>query len=118
MKKVIVLLTCFTPLLIIAQDASISLSTNKGVQWSEGLSWEQILQKAKAENKFIFVDFYATWCRPCHAMDKDVYPTAEVGKVVNDRFIAIKIQMDRTSYDNDQVKSWYYYAKQFGANYS
>ena len=50
-----------------------------GIKWVTGLSWEQVLTKAKTENKFIFVDCYATWCGPCKVMDKDVYPNDTVG---------------------------------------
>src|SRR5688500_3765008 len=70
-----------------------------GIKWVEGLSWEHILQKAKTDNKYIFVDFYTTWCAPCKAMEKNVYPDTRVGDVMNDKFISVKVQMDKT--DND-----------------
>lgn len=110
MKKVIVLMAWCLPLFLTAQE--------KGIQWTEGLSWDQVMAKAKAENKFIFLDLYATWCRPCHAMDKEVYPKEDVGNAVNERFIAVKVQMDRTNYDNEQVKSWYNDSKRIEANYA
>ena len=49
-----------------------SQDTTKGIHFVNGLSWQEVLQKAKAENKYIFVDCYATWCGPCKAMDKEV----------------------------------------------
>ena len=37
---------------------------SQGIQFETG-SWKEVLQKAKQENKLIFVDLYTTWCGPC-----------------------------------------------------
>src|ERR1700743_1441079 len=42
--------------------------------------WGEVLKKAKAEHKDIFVDCYATWCAPCKAMDHDIYTNEKVGE--------------------------------------
>jgi len=99
MKKFLSLMMCI-PLFIHAQET-------RGVKWTENLSWQQIKEKAKAENKYIFVDCFATWCRPCKQMDKDVYTKDSVGNYINDKFISIKVQMDTSKDDNDQAKKWY-----------
>lgn len=88
----------FIPLFVYAQE---------GIRFEEGLSWNQVLQKAKAENKFIFVDCYATWCGPCKYMDRETYPNNEVGKFFNEKFVSVKIQMDTSATDNDFTKRWY-----------
>jgi thioredoxin-related protein len=89
-----------------------------GIQWTNGLSWEQIKEKAKNENKLIFVDAYATWCGPCKLMDKDVYPDKHVGDVLNQQFLSVRVQMDQTANDDEQVKSWYSVAQEFNQQYS
>jgi thioredoxin-related protein len=81
--------------------------SHDGLKFENGLSWEEIKQKAKLERKFIFVDCYATWCKPCKAMDRDVYANARVGNYVNNKFIAIKVQLDTSSKDNFEIKRWY-----------
>lgn len=103
MKKLLCVLVTCLPLLIVAQAPT----ANEGIKWTEGLNWEQIKEKAKKENKYIFVDAYTTWCTPCKEMDRNVYPNDSVGSYLNDRFISVKVQMDKTAKDNDQVKSWY-----------
>jgi tetratricopeptide (TPR) repeat protein len=40
-------------------------------------------------------------------MDAQVYPHDSVGDYFNSRFVSVKVQMDKTKNDNDQVKSWY-----------
>jgi thioredoxin-related protein len=91
------------PLLISAQTSPLG----KGIIWTDVFSWEQVLQKAKQENKFIFVDCYATWCGPCKWMDENVYQDDTIGKYFNDKFISIKLQMDTSKLDDERIKGWY-----------
>ncbi|ULT27695.1 thioredoxin domain-containing protein [Sphingobacterium sp. E70] len=44
------------------------------MKFVEGLSWKQVKERAKAENKFIFVELFATWCGPCQYMSNEVFP--------------------------------------------
>jgi len=91
---------------------------SQGIRFENNLSWAQIKQKAKAENKYILVDCYATWCGPCKWMEQNVYPDDSVGNKINARFIAVKVQMDKTANDNDQAKTWYPIARQFEQQYA
>jgi thioredoxin-related protein len=97
MKKLL-LLIIFSPLPIMAQ--------NNGIQFEQNLNWEQVKAKAKKENKYIFLDCYATWCAPCKRMDKEVYTNDTVGNFFNKNFISVKIQMDETEKDTKKVQSW------------
>lgn len=83
------------------------MGMGQGVHFENGLSWQQIKEKAKRESKYIFVDCYATWCGPCKMMDRDVYPENSVGAVLNDRFVSVKVQMDTSKKDDEVVKAWY-----------
>lgn len=94
------------------------MKSNAGIKWVAGLSWSQIKEKAKNENKFIFLDCYTTWCGPCKAMDKIVYPNDSVGLFMNKNFISVKVQMDKTEYDDEQIRNWYRDADMIQRNYS
>lgn len=59
----------------------------------ERLTLDQALEKAKQENKLIFIDTYASWCAPCKIMDR-VFAKEDVGNYFNDEFINVKIDMD------------------------
>jgi thioredoxin-related protein len=101
-QKLLSLALLCIPTLLFSQESK----TNNGIKWTEGLSWQQVKAKAKKENKYIFVDCYATWCKPCKKMDKEVYTVDSVGDYLNEKFISVKLQMDVTKNDNEEVKSW------------
>ena len=105
--KILWLALLFSPTVVCAQ----------GIHFENGLSWEQIKEKAKAENKYIFVDCYASWCGPCKKMDQEVYTEDSVGTVVNEKFISVKVQIDTSKNDNDAIKAWYADAHALMASY-
>ncbi|HMW75809.1 MAG TPA: thioredoxin family protein [Saprospiraceae bacterium] len=78
----IILLHCF------------NLVQGQGMVFSEG-NWQQLLAKAKADNKIIFVDAYTTWCGPCKMMAKNVFTNKEVGDFYNAKFINAQIDMEK-----------------------
>jgi hypothetical protein len=62
------------------------------IRWHE---WgEEAFAAAQRENKPILLDIGAVWCHWCHVMDRESYDDPEVAKIVNDRFIAIKVDRD------------------------
>ena len=97
--------------------SSISMAQSKSIQWTGGLSWNEILQKSELENKYIFIDAYATWCKPCKEMDNNIYRNDTIADFFNDRFISVKLQMDKTKADDAFVKSWYEIADSLKKNY-
>lgn len=72
----------------------INVSFAQGIEF-ETTDFQTALNKAKAENKLIFMDAYTTWCGPCKWMSKNVFTDAEVGLYFNDKFVNVKIDMER-----------------------
>jgi thioredoxin-related protein len=107
MKSTKALLCLFIFLACVSTVANSQTLVNRGMKFEDDLNWDQILRKAKAEDKFIFVDFYATWCGPCKQMDEDIYSLDSVGKLTNDHFISVRIQVDKTESDGKFIKEWY-----------
>lgn len=89
----------------------------QGIKFESNLTWDQILAKARSENKYVFVDCYATWCGPCKTMDLNVYPQEAVGNYFNQHFISVKIQMDKTTKDEEGVVKWYKDAEKLMSQY-
>ncbi|WP_316847617.1 thioredoxin family protein [Pedobacter psychrodurus] len=78
-----------------------------GTRFEQHLSWAQAKEKAKKENKYLFVDCFTTWCGPCKQMKNEVFPQPKVGDFFNKNFVNIEVQMDKTAKDNAEVKAFY-----------
>jgi uncharacterized protein len=62
------------------------------IQWHE---WgEEAFASAQRENKPMLLDIGAVWCHWCHVMDRESYDDAEVAAIVNENFIAVKVDRD------------------------
>ncbi|MEM6299145.1 MAG: thioredoxin family protein [Bacteroidota bacterium] len=84
----------FVLMLFFAMSFTQLHAEESGIQFSEG-TWTEIQAKAKAENKFIFVDAYTVWCGPCKWMDKNVFTQAEVGEFFNENFVSYRLDMEK-----------------------
>ena len=62
------------------------------IRWHE---WgEEAFSAAKRENKPVLLDIGAVWCHWCHVMDRESYDDADVAAIVNEHFIAVKVDRD------------------------
>lgn len=66
-----------------------------GIQFTESEKLMPLLDKAKAENKLVFVDFYTTWCLPCKLMEEDVFTDKELGNYMNANYISYKVDAEK-----------------------
>lgn len=62
----------------------------KGIDFQD-LTLSEGLEKAKLENKKVFIDVFATWCGPCTFMSKNVFTDADLGDFMNENFISLKL---------------------------
>ncbi|WP_228713803.1 thioredoxin family protein [Arundinibacter roseus] len=76
------------------KDKKAKADESTGIQFTEA-AWAAIVKKAKAENKIIFLDAYASWCGPCKLLQKNVFTRSDVGEVFNKNFINVKVDMER-----------------------
>jgi uncharacterized protein len=75
-----------------ASSAYLRSAMHQPVEWQE---WgEEAFAKAKAEDKPILLDIGAVWCHWCHVMDRESYESADTAKIINDQFIAVKVDRD------------------------
>jgi uncharacterized protein YyaL (SSP411 family) len=78
----------------LAQAASPYLRSamHQPIRWYE---WgEEAFATAQRENKPVLLDVGAVWCHWCHVMDRESYESPDVARIINDMYIAIKVDRD------------------------
>ena len=83
-----------SPLNLLDQSASSYLRSarHQPVLWHP---WgEEAFARAQAEDKPILLDIGAVWCHWCHVMDRESYEDPELAAIVNEHFVAIKVDRD------------------------
>jgi len=62
------------------------------IRWQE---WgEKAFAEAREQNKPILLDIGAVWCHWCHVMDRESYDDPEVARIINQHFVAVKVDRD------------------------
>lgn len=89
--------------------SSVLFSFGQGIEFFHG-PYDEVLKKAKKENKRIFVDVYTSWCGPCKMMAKNVFTDEAVGKYYNQHFVCLKL-------DAEKEKDYPFFAKYQAGGY-
>jgi len=58
-------------------------------------SWTEALKQASAQNKYIFVDAYASWCGPCKMLKATSFKNSKAATFYNKNFINVAIDMEK-----------------------
>src|SRR5882762_7937484 len=67
-------------------------AAHQPIDWYE---WgDAAFARAKSENKPMLLDIGAVWCHWCHVIDRESYESAEIAKIINEHFIAVKVDRD------------------------
>jgi uncharacterized protein len=75
-----------------ASSAYLRSAMHQPIQWHE---WgEEAFASAQRENKPMLLDIGAVWCHWCHVMDRESYDDPDVAAIVNEHFIAVKVDRD------------------------
>jgi len=75
-----------------ASSAYLRSAMHQPIRWHE---WgEEPFRKAQQENKPVLLDIGAVWCHWCHVMDRESYDNPETAAIINDKFIAVKVDRD------------------------
>lgn len=79
--------------LLIALLVVVGLPLWAQIHFFQG-TYEEALQKAKEEQKDLFVDFWAEWCAPCKMLAKEVFTDSLVGEYFNARFVCVQLNVE------------------------
>jgi uncharacterized protein len=75
-----------------ASSSYLRSAMHQPVDWQE---WgDAAFARSKNENKPVLLDIGAVWCHWCHVMDRESYEDPEIAEIINDHFIAVKVDRD------------------------
>jgi uncharacterized protein len=75
-----------------ASSSYLRSAMHQPVQWHE---WgAEAFARAAGEDKPILLDIGAVWCHWCHVMDRESYEDPGLAAVINQNFIAVKVDRD------------------------
>jgi uncharacterized protein len=75
-----------------ASSSYLRSAMHQPIHWHE---WSpEAFETAKRENKPILLDIGAVWCHWCHVMDRESYENPEIAALINEHFVAIKVDRD------------------------
>jgi len=67
-------------------------AAHQPIDWHE---WgDAAFARAKSEDKPILLDIGAVWCHWCHVIDRESYENGEIAKIINEHFVAVKVDRD------------------------
>ena len=75
-----------------AASAYLRSAQHQPIEWNE---WgAEAFAKARRENKPVLLDIGAVWCHWCHVMDRESYENAATAEIINEKFVAVKVDRD------------------------
>jgi protein disulfide-isomerase len=101
LKKIILSAVLLTAILIGCSKGG----TNDGLNWEENL--ETALQKAKAENKAVLVNFTGSdWCQWCIKLSDEVFSKSEFKEYADDNLILVRLDFPRNIEQTAETKAY------------
>jgi thioredoxin 1 len=74
------------------KDDVLGYIPKEPISWMDDL--DKALQKAKEENKLVYIDFYTNWCRYCMDMHEETYTDPRIIKMLAEDFVPVKINRE------------------------
>jgi uncharacterized protein YyaL (SSP411 family) len=82
----------------------------EGTEQATTLKWQPwsdaAFAQARAEHKFVLLDLEAVWCHWCHVMDDITYRDPVVMRLLNQRYILVKVDQDSRPDISNRYQDW------------
>jgi thioredoxin-related protein len=87
----LLILTVTPALLLVAGERKADKPPTKDANGIEWYGYQAGWEKAKAENKHMFIDFTATWCGWCRRLEQNTFSKPPIIKALTEDFIPVKV---------------------------
>ncbi|TKD06403.1 DUF255 domain-containing protein [Polyangium fumosum] len=89
---------------------AVNLALARAKEKKQLFTWHsfspETFARARAERKFILLDGAASWCHWCHVMDETTYHDERVGRLLNEKFVAIRVDIDERPDIGERYVDW------------
>jgi uncharacterized protein YyaL (SSP411 family) len=76
-----------------SSSAYLRSAAHQPIEWYE--FGDAAFAQAKALDRPILLDIGAVWCHWCHVIDRESYENPEIAQLINDHYIAVKVDRDQ-----------------------
>ncbi len=84
----------FVTLMATPHTAAAQADANSQINFT-ATTWANALKQAAAQNKYIFVDAYATWCGPCKMLKATTFKNKKAAALFNQNFVNAALDMEK-----------------------
>lgn len=70
------------------------IAQNRSIRF-EPKDWKKAVEKARKENKLIFLDCHTSWCGPCKNLAANIFTKDAVADFYNQNFINVDMDMEK-----------------------
>lgn len=92
-KRINLMLTLF--LICFGMNVNGQENTKGVIFEKEGTLFKEAVEKAKASNKLLFMNYYLSWMDPCKMMNENVFLQENVGDYMNQAFVCLKVNLEK-----------------------
>jgi uncharacterized protein len=97
-----------------SKDPRVPDSVNVALARARGqkqlFEWQPLsaaaFERAKRERRYVLLHGAAEWCHWCHVMEETTYVDPEVGRVLRDRFVTIRVDVDSRPDIEQRYAEW------------
>lgn len=76
-------------------------------QLFEWLPWSrEVFDKARSEGRYILLHCAAVWCHWCHVMEETTYLDPDIGRILRDRFVTVRVDIDARPDISERYEDW------------
>ncbi|HEV8504585.1 MAG TPA: thioredoxin family protein [Chitinophagaceae bacterium] len=95
MQRLLLLFLLFGgPSIIISAHYAQGVDDKNGIHFLEN-KWSEAIKNGATEKKYIFLEFYASWCSPCRQLRRTTFQNKEVAAFFNQTFVNVALDVEK-----------------------